>query len=129
VWTRGLTNVGIGNIYGLAVDATGNVYATGSFYSSIDLDPGAGSVIRTTSGESDGDIFVVKLSSNGNYVWGETFGGVGLDIGYGLAIGSAGGVVLGGTFGDVVDFDPSLSEYMLAAAGQREAFILRLNQS
>jgi hypothetical protein len=130
VWARGLTSGPIGNIYGLAIDTTGNVYATGGFWSSIDLDPGAGSVIRTTSGgESDGDIFVVKFSSSGNYVWGETFGGTGLDIGYGLAVDGAGGVVLGGTFGDVVDFDPSLSEYMLTAAGQREGFILRLNQS
>jgi hypothetical protein len=132
VWARGLSGGGVGNIYGLTVDVTGNVYATGGFSRSIDLDPGAGAAIRTTSGaddDGDGDIFVVKLSSSGNYVWGETFGGAGLDIGYGLAIDDEGGVVLGGTFGDVVDFDPSLSEYMLTAAGQREGFILRLNQS
>jgi hypothetical protein len=130
VWARGLVGGSVGGVYGLAVDATGNVYATGTFYSSIDLNPGSGSVIRTTSGATDGDIFVVKLSSSGNYVWGETFGGAGLDIGYGLAIDNDGDVVLGGTFGDLVDFDPNpLTEYLLAAAGQREAFILRLNQS
>lgn len=130
VWARGLNGGSVGSIYGLTLDATGNVYATGTFYSSIDLNPGAGTVIRTTSGASDGDIFVVKLSSSGNYVWGETFGGIGLDIGYGLAIDNAGGVVLGGTFGDIVDFDPNpLSEYMLAAVGQREGFVLKLGQS
>jgi hypothetical protein len=59
------------------------------------------------SGASDGNIFVVKLSYSGNYVWGETFGGVELDIGYGLAVDSAGRVALAGTFGDIVDFDPS----------------------
>jgi hypothetical protein len=129
VWARALSGGGSNSLYGLTLDATGNVYATGTFYSSIDLNPGAGSVIRTTSGASDGDIFVVKLSSSGNYVWGETFGSVGLDIGYGLAVDNDGDVVLGGTCGDVVDFDPSLSDYILTAAGQREAFVLRLNQS
>lgn len=130
VWARGLSGGGSNSLYGLAVDSTGNVYATGTFYSSIDLDPGAGSVVHTTSGSSDGDIFVVKLSSSGNYVWGETFGSVGLDIGYGLAIDNEGEVVLGGMFSDIVDFDPDpLSEQVLGSIGSRfEGFVLRLNQ-
>jgi hypothetical protein len=121
----------LSSLYGLAVDATGNVYATGTFYSSIDLNPGAASVIRTTSGASDGDIFVVKLSPTGDYVWGETLGGAGLDIGYGLAIDNEGDVVLGGMFSDIVDFDPNpVSAYALGSAGGRfEGFILRLNHS
>jgi hypothetical protein len=132
VWARGLTAGGFfSSTYGLTIDAIGNVYATGNFYSSIDLNPGAGSVIRTTSGPSDSNIFVVKLSSSGNYVWGETFGSTGLDIGYGLAIDNEGDVVLGGMFSDIVDFDPNpLSEYAVGSAGSRfEGFILRLNQS
>jgi hypothetical protein len=131
VWARGLTASYLSSAYGLAIDSTGNVYATGTFYSSIDLNPGAASAIRTTSGASDGDIFVVKLSSSGNYVWGETFGGAGLDIGYGLGIDNEGDPVLGGFFTDIVDFDPNpLSEYTLGYSGSpKEGFILRLNQS
>ncbi len=131
VWARGLAGGSyLNSLYGLAVDVTGNVYATGTFYSSIDLNPGAGSVIRTTTGTSDGDIFVVKLSSSGNYEWGETFGSTGLDMGYDIAVNSENEVVLGGTFMDSVDFDPSpLSEYVLSSAGGRDGFILRLSQS
>jgi hypothetical protein len=132
VWARGLTAGGyFSSTYGLAIDAAGNVYATGNFYSSIDLNPGAGSVIRTTSSNTDSNIFVVKLSSSGNYVWGETFGGAGLDIGYGIAVDNANDVVLGGMFADIVDFDPDpLAQYALGSAGGRyEGFILRLNQS
>ena len=63
-------------------------------------------------------------------MWGETFGSVGLDIGYGLAIDNEGEVVLGGMFSDIVDFDPDpLSEQVLGSIGSRfEGFVLRLNQ-
>ncbi len=59
------------------------------FYSRSRSQSGAGSdVIRTTTGTSDGDIFVSNLSSSGNYEWGETFGSTGLDMGYDIAVNS-----------------------------------------
>ena len=52
---------------------TSTLPATSS--SSIDLNPNAGVDVRSSAGNQD--IFVVKLTASGNYVWGETFGGSG----------------------------------------------------
>ena len=132
VWARALTNAGSGasvSAYGLAVDVAGNVYVTGTFRGAIDLDAGAGLKVRTSAG--DGDIFLVKLSSAGDYAWGETFGGSGLDIGWSVTVDDVGYVHLAGYFTDLVDFDPDpVGTYNLGAAGaRRDGFRVRLRQA
>jgi hypothetical protein len=77
------------------------------------------------------DIFVVKLTASGNYVWGETFGGIGTDVAFGVAVDSAGYVHVAGYFIDEVDFDSSpIDSYMLGTSGgSRNGFRLRLRQT
>jgi hypothetical protein len=48
-------------------DASGYTYITGSFAGSVDFDPGAGTVTKTSLGNSD--IFLAKYDGTGNYVW------------------------------------------------------------
>lgn len=128
VWARALTDAGSGgsiSLYGLATDAAGNVYLSGAFYGAIDLDPSSADRTRTTAGDSD--IFVVKLTAAGNFTWGETFGGTGGDIGWGVAVDDAGYVHLAGNFNGFVDFDPDqLESHYLDAAF--DGFRLRLRQ-
>lgn len=134
VWARGLASDNTTGVWGLDVDLNGNVYATGDFKGTVDLDPGAGSDLRTTAGISD--IFVVKLTAAGNYSWGETFGGAGLDGGRAIAIDPTGGIHLVGFYQDTVDFDPDpLNTHYLtgpapapAGSGAYNSFRLRLRQ-
>ena len=93
----------------IQTDAAGDVYATGIFGSTngggtVDFDPGAGAAARTTAGGND--IFVLKLTSAGNFGWAETFGGTGNDSAFGLALDSDGAIHLSGSFVGTVDFDP-----------------------
>ena len=104
IWARGLAANSSILLNGLDVDSEGSIYGTGNFLGTVDLDPGAGSVMRTTAGDSD--IFVVKLNAAGNYSWAETFGGTGYDIGKGIAVDPTGGVSLAGQFEATIDFDP-----------------------
>jgi hypothetical protein len=132
VWARALANAGSTSgptTYGLATDAAGNIYASGTFSGSVDLDPGAGADIRTTVGSTD--VFVAKLTAAGNYVWGETFGGVGSDSSLGIAVDSAGDVHVAMFYADQVDFDPSpLASYTLGSpGGARNGLRLKLRQS
>jgi hypothetical protein len=126
VWARALENSSTTFVYGLAADSAGNVYASGLFQGTIDLNPGAGIDARTSAGGDD--IFVVKLTSAGNYSWAETFGGTGADTGFGIAVDPTGGVHLAGYYEATVDFDPDpLNTYYLTAPA-RNAFRLRLEQ-
>lgn len=103
-WTRFLG--GDGNDVGraIAVDGAGNVYTTGSFTRGADFDPGPGVVNIVSSGGQD--IFISKLDRFGEYVWAETRGAGGADVGYGIAVDTAGDVHTTGFFAGTVDFDP-----------------------
>lgn len=115
-------------VYDLAVDAAGSIYGVGSFSGSIDFNPGAGTHIRPSNGSND--IFVVKLTSAGNFAWAETFGGTGHEIGWAIAVDPAGVVYLVGSYQGTVDFDPDpLVTLELTTTGtQSNLFFIRLTQ-
>jgi hypothetical protein len=88
---------------GVAVDGSGNVYATGGFYETIDFGP-AGGDPHTSNGRWD--VFLVKFNSTGDFVWACTWGGPASDMGLGAAADGSGDVYVTGRFGDTADFDP-----------------------
>ncbi|HEY1021929.1 MAG TPA: SBBP repeat-containing protein, partial [Flavisolibacter sp.] len=110
--------------YGLALDGEGNVYTGGTFTGTADFDPGAGTATHTSSSY---DVYVVKLNTNGEYVWSKSLGGSGGDWGFDLAIDGSGNVLTTGYFSGTMDFDPGAGEALLTAAGGISAFVLKLN--
>ncbi|MGE0377212.1 MAG: hypothetical protein AB7I48_11215 [Planctomycetaceae bacterium] len=130
VWAKALesSTISSGGVRGLDTDSAGNVYATGSFSGTIDLNPGSGSDIRTSNGGAD--MYVVKLATSGNYSWAETFGGPGFISVFDLAVGPGNTLHLAGYLSDTVDFDPDpLSTYIVSTPGTtRHAYLLRLGQ-
>jgi hypothetical protein len=127
-WARALETTSPIYVYGLDVDTAGSVYASGSFHGTVDLNPSAGTHTRTTAGSSD--VFVMRLTSAGNFTWGETFGGTGHDVGWGIAAEADGDVHVAGAYQGTVDFDPDpLATYTLSTPGSfRNGFRLRLRQ-
>jgi hypothetical protein len=85
-------------VRGVAIGADNRIAATGSFSGTVDV--GAGPV--TTAGNED--IFVVEVDSAGKVVWGHTFGGVGAEIGTGIAFGVGGTLAMTGTSSADLDF-------------------------
>ena len=129
VWAKAVESNRTGAVYGLAVDALGSIYATGAASGTFDLDPGAGMQTRTSVGA--GDIFALKLGSDGNFVWGTTIGGTGWDFSRGIAVDNAGMVYLAGTYRGTVDFNPDpIDAHLLVNPGTfANMFLLKLNQS
>jgi hypothetical protein len=117
------------SVYGLAADGAGNVYATGKFSGSVDLDPNASNQTQTSAGGAD--VFVVKLDAAGNFGWGTSFGGPGADIGFKIAVDTTGAVYIAGSYQQTVDFnpDPNGTPEDLTSAGGNDMFVLQLNQS
>ncbi|MDH4473751.1 MAG: hypothetical protein QE487_14190 [Fluviicola sp.] len=63
----------------ICVDATGNVYVTGSFSNTVDFDLGAGTANLTSNGSND--IFIASYTSAGVYRWAVRAGGIAADNG------------------------------------------------
>ena len=116
--------------YSIKLDATGNIYACGSFRATLfDMDPGA-TTFTVASVSSTDDIFVLKLNASGNFVWGKTMGGVDYEEAYDLALDGLGNIYTTGYFQDVCDFDPGPSTFTLNATGiSTEIFISKLDAS
>ena len=127
VWAKAIGGSDADIGHGIAVDGSGNVYATGSFSSTADFDPGAGVINLTSNGGTD--VFIEKLDSSGTYVWAKALGGSANDIGNGVAVDGSGDVIAAGSFSGTADFDPSVNVRNRTSAGASDIFVLALNAS
>lgn len=123
-WARHFTGPGYDYGRGIAVDNQSNVYISGYFENSIDLNPGLGISNHTSVGVND--IYVTKLDSNGNFIWSKSIGGINSDAGHSISIDLTGNVYVTGDFRNTVDFDPGPGLYNLTASGA-DMFILKLD--
>jgi hypothetical protein len=104
VWAKEFEGNAPTFVYGLDTDVAGNIYATGTYHGSVDLDPGVGAYSRTTFG--DGDIYAMKLTSAGSFVWAATFGSPTNDVSFAISVDPAGLVHLAGYYRESLDADP-----------------------
>jgi gliding motility-associated-like protein len=111
----------------LAVDAADNLYLAGGFSGTADFDPGIGTFNMTSAGSTD--IFILKLSSTGTFIWGRRMGSTLLDRATALELDATGNAHLTGSFNGTVDFDPGAGTANLTSAGATDAFIQKLDNA
>ena len=112
--------------YSVTVDASGNVYTTGSFLGTADFDPGSGTANLTSAGPWD--VFIQKINASGNFVWAKSFGGNSIDAGNAITVDASGNVYTTGHFAGTVDFDPGVGTANLTSAGNYDVFVQKLSQ-
>ena len=111
---------------GIAVDAAGNVYATGGFNGTADFNPGMSEYFLEAPGESE-NIFIVKLDAVGNFSWASSIGSTGIDVGAAIALRGQ-NIYTTGVFNETVDFDPNMGIENYEAIGGGDCYLLKLNQ-
>ncbi|HHC80640.1 MAG TPA: T9SS type A sorting domain-containing protein [Flavobacteriia bacterium] len=127
IWAKKIGGLAADEAFSIALDATGNIFTTGSFSGAVDFNPGAQLSYRTSAGARD--VFILKLDSNGDFIWAKRMGGVGDDNSRSIAIDASGNIYTTGNFEDVVDFDPGAGVYNITSAGFTDIFISKLDIS
>jgi hypothetical protein len=126
IWAKAIGGTETDQGSSIAVDASGNVYTTGSYEGTVDFDPGAGTFNLTAA--VNGGIFVSKLDAAGNFVWAKAMGGTGIEVGYSITIDASGNILTTGNFNGTADFDPGAGTFNLtSAAASNDIFISKLD--
>lgn len=111
--------------YDMTLDASENIFATGYFDGTADFDP-SGDVMNLTS-NGGFDVYVLKLDSDGEFVWVKNMGGINSDLGNGIFADSQGAVYTTGYFNETADFDPSENSVNIVTHGSYDIFVSKLN--
>ena len=115
-WAVAVGSAASDNATGVAVDATGRIFISGSFSNQVHF----GTTTLTSRG--DMDVFVAQITPKGAWKWATAAGGPGLDRACTLATTDKGELVVGGQFAQTAAFGTS----RVVSHGGEDAFVARL---
>jgi len=127
-WTRVAGGTSNDQASDVAVDASGNLFLTGSFDGTVDFRAGWGGGTDIKTGTVQ-DAFLLRIDAGGSYGWAMSFGGASLDAGTGLALDGNGNLTLAGYFRGAVDFRADWgggSESKSSTGGSSDIFAIKL---
>jgi hypothetical protein len=111
-------------IEGMTVDSNGDVYVVGGYQGTVNFEPGTTDWEFTSGGT---DSFIMKLNSDGDMQWTKVLTGS-LNVAINLAIADNGDLLITGTQGGLVDFDPPNGVWG-SSTGIMSGYLLVLDQN
>ncbi len=117
LWSKRFGSPNSESVADIIIDPRGNVILAGSFSGTLDF---GGAPLVSAGGH---DIFVAKLTFDGEHIWSQRFGDSENQLPYGIACDSSGEVLLAGTFEGAVDFGGG----PLVSLGGYDIFLARLD--
>ena len=128
LWIKAMGGNSIDYGNAICTDYSGNIYLTGSFYNTVDFDPGSGTHDLISNGLND--IFVQKLDVSGNLLWVKSMGNSTQEYGKSIAADAGGNIYTTGSYFDnTVDFDPGSGTVNLTSNGAYDIFVQKFSQS
>ena len=118
IWAKSFTSsVSNTELLSLTIDNNNDVTVTGFFYGTMDVDPGLNVYNVTSNGATD--CLILKLNSNGDFLWAKTIGGNsnGAESGSSITSDESNNIYVVGYIesnGSTVDFDNGPNSYFLA---------------
>ena len=104
-----------------------SIFVIGNFRESVDFDPYFRCYMDIHTAVGSRDAFVMKLSTDGDYLWTKPFGGLNEDRGENIAVDIDDNIYISGDFMGTVDFDPGPGEDYHTSKGFRDVFVVKLN--
>ncbi|MBK7129681.1 MAG: T9SS type A sorting domain-containing protein [Crocinitomicaceae bacterium] len=128
-WAHQLSGTSGNNFPGdVSIGFDYSVYLSGTFGGTMDLDPTAGTQSAVSNGYDDS--FVLKLMSDGTFLWAKSFGGIWGESATAIISKNADfDVYIGGSFRQDVDFDPGAGIQMHSAGTSEYSYLLKLDWS
>ncbi len=128
VWVKSIGGTNEDKATSITCDQKGDLYCTGYFWGTSDFDPSQNTYNLSATGSSD--IFIEKLTGNGDFLWAKAFGSIHEDAGMDITVDGLGHVYTTGYFTNTVDFDPdTTNSFSLSSLGERDIFIEKLDTS
>lgn len=128
VWAKSWGASTYESFYAQVVDGGNNIIGVGTFSGTIDFDPGPG-VTNLTSTAGGDDIFIVKLTSAGTFVWAKRIGTTTDEYATDVTVDNANNIYIVGAYRGTVDFDPGAGTVNLTSAGNQDCFMLKLTSA
>lgn len=124
VWTKTFGGTGGEHGFSITSDNQNNIYCTGQFGASVDFNPGGTQGQLVSNGNFD--MFILKLNSNGSFIWVKNIGGS-LAENPTSIVHKDNNLYYSGTFQSTVDFDPGIGTSNLTCSGSLDAFVSKLD--
>ncbi len=114
-WAKNIGTNASNNFSSMDIDSASNIYATSTYEGLVDFDPGSSTF--NLSGQSNFvNFFIVKLNSNGGFVWAKSFGGITGGAGYAratsLKVSNDNHIYITGYYDNNIDFDPNAGVHL-----------------
>lgn len=123
IWARTFDCNYQSGVASLQADINGNITFGGTFELELDADPGPG----TTMFYSDYyDLFLIKLNSSGNFIWGRQIGGPGFESLWSHTVDNAGNIYFTGYYeDDSVDIDAGPNTLFINPMGASDIILAK----
>jgi len=110
----------------IVTDDYGNVYVAGIFSATVDFDPGSG--VYELSAQGFYDIFMLKLDTDGNFIWAKSLIGSSREYVYDMVLDAGGNILITGKIEGPTDFDPNPNNsQIIQAPGHYDTYVAKYN--
>ncbi|MGB0522471.1 MAG: RHS repeat-associated core domain-containing protein, partial [Flammeovirgaceae bacterium] len=123
VWMKAGTGTSAIQGKGVRADAAGNVFVSGWFYNDITFD----GVNRINASNWQSDVFLAKYDAQGNFLWAQTGGTIGVDYGFRMEVDAQGNAYIVGSYTAGANF--SGQTLTTQVAGKRDAFVAKYDEN
>jgi hypothetical protein len=114
--------------YDIELDADENIITGGQLETTVDFDPGSGTyLLSAPSFPGYPDVWVCKLSSDGDFIWAADFGSEEMDYFNDLCLDQNGNIYVTGGFRGTGDYDPGPDVLNITPVDWVDAFIFKLS--